>query len=70
MVSVDSFLPSLLLALRLLKLNGEWDSYWAQKGVVTVCPPNVCLLTAIIEIFDKLEKNGILLNIPGVGRKA
>ena len=45
MVSVDSFLPSLLLALRLLKLNGEWDSYWKQKGVVTVCPPNVCLLT-------------------------
>lgn len=25
-----------LLALRLLKLNGEWESYWAQKGVVTV----------------------------------
>jgi hypothetical protein len=25
-----------LLALRLLKLNGEWDTYWRQKGLVTV----------------------------------
>ncbi len=25
-----------LLALRLLKLNGEWEAYWKQKGVVTV----------------------------------
>jgi len=25
-----------LLALRLLKLNGEWGGYWQQKGVVTV----------------------------------
>lgn len=25
-----------LLALKLLKLNGEWESYWRQKGIVTV----------------------------------
>jgi len=25
-----------LLALRLLKLNGEWERYWKRKGVVTV----------------------------------
>jgi hypothetical protein len=25
-----------LLALRLLKLNGEWESYWQQKGLVTI----------------------------------
>lgn len=25
-----------LLALRLLKLNGEWETYWRQKGLVTV----------------------------------
>jgi len=25
-----------LLALRLLKLNGEWDSYWKKKGLATV----------------------------------
>lgn len=25
-----------LLALRLLKINGEWEKYWRTKGVVTV----------------------------------
>ena len=25
-----------LLALRLLKLNGEWETYWRQKGLITV----------------------------------
>ncbi len=25
-----------LLALKLLKLNGEWETYWRQKGLVTV----------------------------------
>jgi len=25
-----------LLALKLLKLNGEWETYWQQKGLVTV----------------------------------
>lgn len=25
-----------LLALRLLKLNGEWETYWQQKGLVTI----------------------------------
>jgi len=25
-----------LLALRLLKINGEWESYWRKKGLVTV----------------------------------
>lgn len=25
-----------LLALKLLKLNGEWEAYWRQKGLVTV----------------------------------
>jgi hypothetical protein len=25
-----------LLALRLLKLNGEWETYWQKKGLITV----------------------------------
>lgn len=25
-----------LLALRLLKLNGQWETYWQQKGLVTI----------------------------------
>jgi hypothetical protein len=35
-MSCDVHKANPLLALRLLKLNGEWDAYWRGKGVTTV----------------------------------